>query len=56
VCEKPLPPELLLSDEQIAELRKQMEAEDKRMNQFKHQLDDVGPHESGGGIGGIACC
>ncbi len=54
VCEKPLPEELLFSDQQVADLKRQMEAEEKRTKQFKQQLDDVGPHDDGTGIGGIA--
>ena len=54
VCEKPLPEELLFSDEQVAEMKKQMDAEEKRAKQFKQQLDDLGPQESHGDIGGIA--
>jgi reverse gyrase len=34
VCEKPLPEELLLNDEQIALLKKQMEQEEKRPMNF----------------------
>ncbi len=54
VCEKPLPKELLLSDEQIAALKKETDAEEKELKQFKQQMDDVGPHDAHGGIGGIA--
>ena len=54
VCEKPLPEELLFSDQQIADLKKQMDAEEKRTKQFKQQLDDAGPHDNGGDMGGIA--
>ena len=54
VCEKPLPEELLLSDEQIAALKKEMDAEEKRTQQFKQQMDDIGPHDHGGNVGGIA--
>jgi len=53
VCEKPLHKELLLSDEQIAALKKEMDAEEKRAKEFEQQMDDVGPHEGSGGIGGI---
>jgi hypothetical protein len=49
VCEKPLPEELLLSDEQIVALKKEMEAEEKRTKEFKQQIDDVCPHEGYGG-------
>jgi predicted amidophosphoribosyltransferase len=34
VCEKPLPEELLLSDEQVAALMKQTEKEEKKANEF----------------------
>ena len=54
VCEKPLPEELLFSDEQIAELKRQSDQEEKRMKEFKQQIDDVGPRESTGDVGGIA--
>jgi hypothetical protein len=54
VCEKPLPEELLFSDQQVADLKKQMDAEEKQTKQFKQQMDDVGPHDHGGDIGGIA--
>ena len=54
VCEKPLPEELLLSDEQIAALKKQMDAEEKRAKGFNQQMDDLGPYESSGSFGGIA--
>jgi pyruvate-formate lyase-activating enzyme len=54
VCEKPLPEELLLSDEQAAALKKEMDTEEKRTKQFKQQMDDVGHHDDGLGIGGIA--
>ena len=53
VCEKPLPKELLFTDEQIALLKKQSDAEEKRTNEFKQQMDDVGPHEHYGGMGGM---
>ena len=56
VCEKPLPEELLFSDQQVADLKKQMDQEEKELKQFKQQMDDLGPHEGGGGIGGIAGC
>jgi hypothetical protein len=45
VCEKPLPEELLLSDEQVALLKKQMEQEEKRANEFK--LPDLPSNSSG---------
>ena len=54
VCEKPLPKELLFSDEQAADLKKQMDSEEKSTKQFKQQMDDVGHHDDGLGIGGIA--
>jgi hypothetical protein len=49
VCEKPLPAELLFSDQQVAELKKQMDAEEKRTKAFKHQLDDLSDHAKHGG-------
>jgi len=48
VCEKPLPPEFLLSDEQVAALRQQMDAEEKRLKEFKQQLHDLGDQAQGG--------
>jgi predicted amidophosphoribosyltransferase len=47
VCEKPLPEELLFSNQQVADLKKQMDAEEKRTKQFKQQIDDVGEHSGG---------
>jgi hypothetical protein len=41
VCEKPLPKELLLTDEQIALLKKQTDAEEKREKEFFSQLNDL---------------
>jgi uncharacterized Zn finger protein (UPF0148 family) len=35
VCEKPLPDELLLSDEQVAFLKKQEEQQEKRAKEFQ---------------------
>ena len=49
VCEAPLPEELILSDNQIATLKKEMESEEKQMEEFKQQIDDVGPHDGHGG-------
>ena len=48
VCEKLLPPELLLSDEQAAALKKEMDAEEKREKEFFQQLHDLGEHHRGG--------
>jgi hypothetical protein len=53
VCEKPLPKELLLSDEQVLFLKKEMDEEEKRTKEFKQQIDDVGPHEGPSGAGMI---
>jgi len=54
VCEKPLPKELLLTDEQIALLKKQTDAEEKREKEFFSQITDLTRNSSGGsGIGGI---
>jgi len=53
VCEKPLPAELLLSDEQIAALKKQSDLEEKEAKDFRQQMNDLGPHEEPGGMGGI---
>ena len=52
VCEKPLPESLLLSDAQVAELKKEMAEEEKRAKEFNPPIQ----HDSGGmgGIGGIA--
>jgi len=49
VCEKPLPKELLMSDEQIAFWKSEMNQEEKRTEEFKQQIDDVGPHDGHGG-------
>jgi predicted amidophosphoribosyltransferase len=49
VCEKPLPKELLLSDDQIATLKKEMETEEKETEEFKQQIDDVCPRDGHGG-------
>jgi len=54
VCEKPLPQELLLTDEQIALFKKQMDQGEEQEKQFKQQVDDLGPHDRGGNLGGIA--
>ena len=48
VCEKPLPAELLLSDEQVATLKKQDDEMEKRAKEFKQQLHDLGDHDHGG--------
>jgi predicted amidophosphoribosyltransferase len=54
VCEKPLPKELLLTDEQIALLKKQTDAEEKRAKEFISQITDLTRSSSdGSGIGGI---
>ena len=53
VCEQPLPPELLLSDEQAVFLKNQEKHEDERMKEFKQQLNDLGLHDRGGNIGSI---
>jgi len=45
VCEKPLPKELLLSDEQIASLKRQIAKEEKRANAF--HLPDLHHPSSG---------
>jgi len=50
VCEKPLPEELLFSDAQVAELKRQTDAEERREQEFKQQMNDLGPHEHGGSI------
>jgi predicted amidophosphoribosyltransferase len=44
VCEKPLPEEFLFSDQQVADLKKQMDAEEKQTKEFKQQIDDFGDH------------
>jgi predicted amidophosphoribosyltransferase len=54
VCEKPLPKELLLTDEQIALLKEQTDAEEKRAKEFISQITDLTRGSSdGSGIGGI---
>jgi hypothetical protein len=40
VCEKPLPKEFLFSDQQIADLKKQMEQEEKRAKEFNPKVQD----------------
>ena len=45
VCERPLPEELILNGDQIALLKKQMEHEEKRANEFK--LPDLPGNSSG---------
>jgi hypothetical protein len=47
VCEKPLPKELLLSDEQTAFLKKQSDQEEKQAKEFNQQIHDVGDHSQG---------
>jgi predicted amidophosphoribosyltransferase len=54
VCEKPLPKELLMSDAEITFWKKEMDQEEKRAKEFDQQMNDVGPHDGHGGIGGIA--
>ena len=51
VCERPLPKELLLSDEQTAFLNREMADEEKRAKEFGQQLKNLGPHDSGTGFG-----
>jgi hypothetical protein len=48
VCEKPLPEELLLSDEQVAALKKQEDQMEKQAKEFKQQLHDIADHSQGG--------
>ena len=45
VCEKPLPKDLLFSDQEVANLKKQMEQEEKRAKEFNPKIkhDDGGP-------------
>ena len=38
VCEKPLPPELLWSGAQVAELKKETEEEEKREKEFNPRV------------------
>ena len=52
VCEKPLPKELLLSDEQIARLEKQMNREEKRAEEFGRQMDNSGARNIYGDLSG----
>jgi hypothetical protein len=47
VCEKPLPKKLLLTDEQVAALKKEMDAEEKRKKAFYQQMHDIGEHTGG---------
>jgi hypothetical protein len=50
VCEKSLPPELLLNDAQIKSLKEEMAKEEKETRQFKKQMNDLGSHSHGGGF------
>ena len=54
VCEKPLPKELLMNDAEITFWKTEMDQEEKRAKEFNQQMNDVGPHDGPGGIGGIA--
>jgi uncharacterized Zn finger protein (UPF0148 family) len=47
VCEKPLPKELLFSDEEIASLKRQMEQEEKRAKEFNLPKQDGGGFDFG---------
>jgi hypothetical protein len=49
MCEKPLPKELLLTDEQTAFLKKQSDQEEKRSKEFNPNI----VHGSGDGISGM---
>jgi hypothetical protein len=51
VCEKLVPPELLLSESQTAFLKKQEAEVEKRAKAFGQQLNDAGPQERSGGLG-----
>jgi hypothetical protein len=51
VCEKPVPSELLLSENQAAFLKKQEVEVEKRAKTFGQQLNDAGPQERSGGLG-----
>jgi hypothetical protein len=53
VCEKPLPAELLLSDEQIAALKKQSDLEEKEAKDFRQQMNDLNSHDGPSGMGGM---
>jgi hypothetical protein len=52
VCEKPLPENILLTAAQIKSLKQEMTKDDKEVKDFNRQLDDLGPHDHHGGIGG----
>ena len=43
VCEKPLPPDLLLNDKQVEALKKVMASETKAIKDFDKQLKDCWP-------------
>jgi hypothetical protein len=49
VCEKPLPESLLLSDKQVAELKKEAAEEEKRAKEFNPHIHD----SRVGGMGGL---
>ena len=51
VCEKPLPAELLMSEEQVSFLKKEMDREEQQAKEFKQPINDLGPHDTYGGLG-----
>jgi len=51
VCEKPLPKEFWMSDEEKAFWKREMDKEEKQTKDFEQQLKDLGPHDGHGGIG-----
>ena len=53
VCEKPLPEEFWMTDAEKAFWKQEMDKEEKQSKEFNQQLNDLGPHDTGGGIGGI---
>ena len=54
VCETSLPKELLFSDQQVADLKKQMKEEEKRAKEFNPEIQHGGHYYGTGGLGGGA--
>jgi predicted amidophosphoribosyltransferase len=50
VCEKPLPKELLFSDQQVADLKRQMEQEEKWAKAFNPEIQHDSPGTGSFGI------
>ena len=43
-----------MNDAEITFWKTEMDQEEKRAKEFNQQMNDVGPHDGPGGIGGIA--